>query len=399
MTSWTTKLLLGAMHGAMLGATALLATTALPAQEAPVTTGVLLGVQGCGWESCGPPRTLWVVRQGDRVRLATQGRGLLVPRRDGFWWLGLEDGYSGAGPQDYDPTASTAECDSIVLGLKPPPDTLAETPMEEEEPDEVDDEPVRQGAMWTARADATGTAPLHVLRSTGYGRLRLRWVGSDAFAVSEHAVWYGAYERVTESYEEDIYRFAEFLRPREGDDRPETLEPAGEAFRRAERACRRAILGDMKDAEERADPDDRSRTTWTVRRTPTAWRMAPMLHVPWVVDEPREPCESPRGLGAALIGHDRVTIAWSAIKDVLPEATTAFQSPAGELLLVVQGSTLYAFLPRGGSPGAVVARIPLGGDVVMAQWAVAAHAGRWNREVPSLLAKGPPAFVPGSVAR
>ena len=55
--------------------------------------------------------------------------------------------------------------------------------------------------------------------------------------------------------------------------------------------------------------------------------------------------------------------------------------------------------PRAGSLGAVVARILLGGDVVMAQWAVAAHAARWNREVPPLLAKGPPAFVRDSAAR
>jgi hypothetical protein len=385
----------------LLGALLVAGGRTLGAQQAAPTTGVLIGVHRCEYVICDSLRTLLLVRQGETVRPVARADGLLVPRRDGFWWLGLENGFTGSGPADYDEAAVAAECDSIVLGLKKPPsDSVASDSTSEEEDVGGEEEATWPSAMWIARADATGTAPPHVLHTGGYGHLRLLWVGDTRFAMSEHAEWHGANERITEDYDEAIYRFADFLRA-PGDSTPlQAWEPAGAAYRRAEHECRRPLLEEEKDADARAFLGDRMRTSWTVRRTPTAWQLAPLVQVDGMVtDEPSMPCDAPRGLGAAAIGHDRVTIAWSAIKDVLPGATTAFQSPAGDVLLVVQDSALHAFLPRDGRPGRPVARIPLGGDVVMAQWAVGAHAARWQRVVPALLAKGPPAFVADSTGR
>ncbi|MGE5049010.1 MAG: hypothetical protein ACM3PC_10600, partial [Deltaproteobacteria bacterium] len=87
-----------------------------------------------------------------------------------------------------------------------------------------------------------------------------------------------------------------------------------------------------------------------------------------------------------------VTVPWSAIKDVLPGASTAFESPAGDMLVVLEDGVLYAFLPRAGVLGPPVAHFALAGDPVLAQWAVGPHVARWTAEVTPLLQRGPPAF-------
>ena len=120
-----------AMRALAIAATVATSATAMAAQvvaraAAPATTpttSVLLGVQGCSYGICDPPTTLLLVRQGDSVRVTGRGAGLLVPRRDGFWWLLAQDGYTG-GDRGYDRDEPTPDglttCDSILLGLRPP---------------------------------------------------------------------------------------------------------------------------------------------------------------------------------------------------------------------------------------------------------------------------------------
>jgi hypothetical protein len=374
------------------------ATTTLAAQDAPPSAGVLIGTQACDYISCRPATTYWIVRQGDRVRIVARGTHLLVPRRDGFWWLAAEDGDNGSRPpEDPDETAWRLECDSIALGLKPAPDsaTSVRTPDDSMERSRIFYDEMRWSAFWAVRADVTGTGPRatpRVVRTTDYGQLSWLWVGSEWLAFSEYTVEHSEDEHVTEKWFEGVFPFAAFDRTGSDSMPPTMLAPKGPAFRRAELACLRAA-GATEDRDDLEVPGERAYARWTVRRGATSWMLVPQLVFPRaIMDGPATPCEAPRGLGAELFGHDRVTVPWSAIKDVLPEATTAFQSPTGDLLLVQQDSALYAFLPAGGRPGSIVARLPVDGNVVMAEWATGAGARRWHEQVPAMLQRGATAF-------
>ena len=129
---------------------------------------------------------------------------------------------------------------------------------------------------------------------------------------------------------------------------------------------------------------------WTVQRRRTYWEIAGAFRFYGDMAETDDQCRLPRELTAAVIGPDRVTVPWSAIKSVLPGATIAFESPAADLLMVHQDSVWYAFLPKGREPGEIVARFPIAGAPVMAQWAIGAHASRWTTELTALLSAGAP---------
>ena len=404
-----------AMRALAIAATVATSATAMAAQvvaraAAPATTpttSVLLGVQGCSYGICDPPTTLLLVRQGDSVRVTGRGAGLLVPRRDGFWWLLAQDGYTG-GDRGYDRDEPTPDglttCDSILLGLRPPlpKDSAASDSTPPDEPTEAaapGDDPWRPSGFAAVRADATGVAP-RVVRTGEYGRLTWLWVGSDWAAFEEYQSVREDEEHTRESWHQDILSLDEFARPATDTMALVSFDPKAPPFRRAARECLQVALDAAETDNDREWIRSRSYIEWTVRRRPTYWSIAPSLHESDVItDQADEPCTAPRGLGASMIGHDRMTIAWSAIKDVLPEAKTAFESPTGDVLVVQQDSTLYAFLPRAGRLGAPVARIPAGMNVVMAQWAVGAHAARWAREVPPLLTKGAPAFPSDSTSK
>lgn len=133
---------------------------------------------------------------------------------------------------------------------------------------------------------------------------------------------------------------------------------------------------------------------WTVRRDRTRWRVAKTYHPSHGYDEGITSCDVPWEQTAAMMGHDRVMIPWSAIKSVVPEADAAFESPNGDLLLVRVDSIWHAFIPRDGRIGTAVGSFRLGSRLVMAQWAMGAHAVRWTREVSALLQRGAPAYTP-----
>ena len=87
-----------------------------------------------------------------------------------------------------------------------------------------------------------------------------------------------------------------------------------------------------------------------------------------------------------LVGHNELFPTLDRIKKDVPSAKDAFSSPLRDLVVIVNDSDgLVAFAPRGGKLGAPVARIPLDGDIVMAEWATGRFVARWTAKLRELL--------------
>ena len=344
------------------------------------TAGVLLATQNCHQgEWCGSPTTFWIVREGNRVRVASKGDGLLVPRRDGFWWLGAMGGTNRFQEREDE---SLAACDT----------TRTDSTVTMTDPD-ADDDPAGsevQGVIWARRAAPVRDTTQYELQTWSNDATWIDWVTGDWVAYSDVSV--DNREHIHTSHA--VVRFDALLQPT-SDSVPE-LVPNRAAWERSERACFRRSFGADADLVL-ADPDAIplfGSSYWTVRRDRTRWRLARLYYPSSGYDDRLATCDVPAELTASMMGHDRVTIPWSAIRNVLPEADAAFESPAGDLLLVQVDSIWHAFFPREGRPGPVVASFRLGARAVMAQWAVGAHAVRWTREVATLLEQGAPAYRP-----
>ena len=76
-------------------------------------------------------------------------------------------------------------------------------------------------------------------------------------------------------------------------------------------------------------------------------------------------CRLPASLIQSIVGHDWVTIPWHVIKDRLPTADTAFKSPSGDFLLVLDHGVLYAFIPERSLLGPEVAKFSLVGRPIV----------------------------------
>lgn len=335
---------------------------ALAAQGGPTDTGLLLGMKSC--QECTALSTFWIVRTGDRVQVAASGRGLLVPRTEGFWWVGI---------RTFDNTRVDSDVDSDSIPCDSLPEESAGDPVDVERSDTYANQP--SAVIWVERA-GTGSESLDSSSVTA-GWAWLDWIGTE---------WI-AFGRRTEDYREHLSTSTAIL-PFEsfadgGARTVRGLEEAARRWRQAVDACIARV--------RESDPDART-GDWTVRRGPTHWNVR-FAFRPFGYDDEIDSCEVPPEATMTAFGHDRVSVSWAVIKNVLPGATTAFQSPSGDLLMVQEDARWYAFLPKGGQLGAAVAGFSLPGMPVMAQWAGGAHVTRWTQEVSPLLEEGPPGQI------
>ena len=99
---------------------------------------------------------------------------------------------------------------------------------------------------------------------------------------------------------------------------------------------------------------------WGVVRRPGRWGLRGRAHVscPACAKVSLADFTIPLNPLAALVGHDRLVPAWKAIKGQVPEATDAFASPTGDLLVVLTRSALRVFGMRTGGIGPELLQTP-----------------------------------------
>jgi hypothetical protein len=293
----------------------LLVAALLGGQPAATDSGILLGLD----DGAGDARryaTFLISNQDGRVSLLTLKDRLLVPRRDGFWWMSMNSSYG--------PTPAVW----------------------------------RVGAGPTHRARSRAAArPLdsEALDETGCSEesenTRLEFVNGP----------YVALERQTSSV-------CNGRSNRSISVRVQRYTPEGGTIRGTDVAIPDAIgigLDDLRRASQQADGgtapvpeghgvDPRS---WSIQRGFGQWEGRGALIGPgygsidWRYD-----FDLPNGLPSGLISNPPLNPPWDVILDAIPDARDAFASPTGTLLVVLTATELRAYVPHDGRLGLPVLR-------------------------------------------
>jgi hypothetical protein len=371
------------------------AARATPAAEAGLLVGLSSG------------RTLWIVPEGGAARLVATLPHLVVPRADGFWWVGTEqrctvEELHGQGMElaagvflDRDEalyTVRAGDTARVTLGGIPCDEAAREAG-------------VRAAARARAAADSAAaagdSAALLALRADtgtveGAGVEDCSRITQRVTFVSPAVVSVEHRYEITEacspaktetSFSYEVTRFATkervSLRP--------LLTPAQKAVLLKGLAEADACRTD----EERAiDPLD---SAWMILRIEGRWVAGLSVGSP-ILCRGGPDAEPTVALPVSFTSDPPLPVAWAEIARRVPGLADAAGSPSGARLVLIAGDTLFLARVRGGALGEADLRVPVGyGDhFVMLRWASAAEAARWNRAIPALAAPVVLAQPPGA---
>ncbi len=341
------------------------------AQQAP-RAGLLLALSACEQGGCKDDiTTLWIVREGNSVRLRASGHGLLIPRKTGFWWAGIFHGFAGNDEQ----TAAAGDnstADQAATPARPGVALLQPT------------------QLWAVPAGERPTLMRYAQAS-----LQEKYEGVQSqtvtitFAATDYLSISYSYELradVNAASEDVIVRLDRWTT--ETPPQLPTFQLSGPDYERESKRCEARLIRQGGDFSDRGFLDTASRF-WQIVRRPTSWQLVQNFRSG---HGDSNSCMLPGSLIRTVVGFDRVTFPWSAIKDRMPLAETALQSPDGGLLLVADyGGVMRAFFPQGASLGPEIAHFNLPhGRMIMAQWSTRDFVQQWDAQVTKLLREGPP---------
>jgi len=295
----------------------------------------------------------WITRDGPQVQI-TEGLRLLVPRKSGWWEVGVT--------------------------------TLTRV-----------NSAARSEAVWTAPVGEKRRTT-HVIPVSDDDRCAddisaysLSWVGTD-FAALQHG-----YESTCGAHpvsgEESFVARLEDLRRKDQDLRP-VLPLSEVAGAEAVGAMKLgADVADLRDApnpsEDPANPAlTASETSWIVVRTKGHYRLlgTSVLEHGHGGETYAVPIDPPK----TLVGADDLAVGWDSILEKLPDASDAYTSPDGDLLVLITPHFLSIFEVQNKQIGKRLARVGLeAAAVISAQWAPSGSVDGWNTTLVPLLQEAP----------
>ena len=342
-------------------------------------------------------KSLWIAPQGGAMRLLATKSNLLVPRTDGFWWVGVSYGctveeLNGGGVNLTE--AGVFVSRDAALFVARAGDTarvsLAGGNCEDAEREAM----TRRDALARAGADSAAaagdSAALLALRSDTSSA---NHVGEDLYcSLSTREVTFAS---PTALSVESRYTVTEFCSPakyytsggndvtRFATDERIPLRPLLAPPDRAALTKQLSESGACGLAEEPAADD--VEPGWAIRRDRGGWVGNVFVDGPIV-------CRGGSDLGlavplpASFTGDAPLPVAWADLKRQVPALRDGAGSPAGGHLALLVGDTLFVVRVRGGSVAETLVRVPVewGDGFVMVRWASAAEAAQWNRVVPGL---------------
>jgi hypothetical protein len=327
------------------------------AKKAP-PSGLLLGQCEAG---C---RTLWITNEAGTWTVKAEGPGIVVPRRSGFWWVGINK--------------PAEEKDWFRWLLWAAPVGKRFRPAEGDESPEGVEELRRFG---------------------GVRHIDLSFVGPEHVAASETFETHGP--QINYNHNLSVMSLDELFRPHGGDQLWSGLSIDQVLGAGSDRIFAFAAKSALRDSESQEDREmfgdsflEGASSGWTIARGRGRWMVrgssgygsgaARGYYFAYAV-----PVQIPR----SVAGFDEETIPWELVLEEFPDATDAFSSPARDVVVVrTPGRLLICPRSGGGAPGRPVATIPTPpmSSTVMVQWALGAAVSRWTRELTPLLAAGLP---------
>ena len=336
-------------------------------------------------------KTLWIAPQGAAMRLVATKANLLVPRADGFWWVGTARRCrveaSGGDWVEVTDFVGSEEALFVTRAGQPARVTLGGGPCDEAEQETLRRRAARARAAADSAAggdpalrdslvaDATERQPDGLACSVE--RRTVTFVSPSAIAVEERnsATEYCSPAKYYTSGENTVIRFASNERL--------PLRSLLSASQRAAVEKEFAESGGCGFEDELTV--DRVDSSWAVRRAEGAWVTSFWVNGP-IVCRGGLDLELAVPLPASFTGDAPLPVAWAELRRQVPNARDAAGSPAGAHLAVLVADTLSVVRVRRGSIGEPVVKIPVEwtDEFVMLRWTSATEVAQWNRTIPAL---------------
>lgn len=353
--------------------------------QSSAPSGVLLATR-CEGEHCIVRfSTFWIIFNDKKVAVRASGAGLLTPRADGFWWVGVA-------MDNQDPESRhLRRPDSSEAGTVPGTDSGSDATAGANGP------LVQPDVFWAVPSDKRPTFLRFSQEKLGQlyegmsdNGMDITFLSPEYVGINQH----GAYVGGSIAYVDDdkIVRLENVVT-----DHPlelKSFSPEGPEYERADERCRERLIaegGDFNTPEFLGGAE----RFWRILRGPTYWTLKQTFRYDnGAARGYSTECLLPRELASHVIGFDHVFIAWSAIKKSVPLAKTALQSPDKKVLLVFDsGGIVRVFLPQDYELGPEVSSFEVPGSLIMAQWATGRFVEGWDAQLRPLLKQGPPAPV------
>ena len=334
---------------------------AAPRPTQAQSSGVLLGLHVSIADSGESYRTYWIAREGSTVRLAASGPDLLVPRPSGFWRVCVVEHHELSDGQ-------LNQWDTVIAA----PATVKRGKCA------VRDKPVTEDEQQAAMCEMSASTRIQFVASSGIST-------EQQFQSTCGMHPSGGAEVGLRSLDTDsLVDFASLLEA----GRKSKLVPASLAAARAE-------FEDFGRVDTTETPDDTipvAKLTlvrqWAVERGVGLWQAVGQTTCsPYAAcgDDGRRFSIPGFAAPASLVGHDGLAISLQTIKAAFPGARDAVSSPRGDLVVALSDNELVAFIVKDGKLGAPALRLPLSGQIVMAQWAVGKFVPSWTSKLGPLL--------------
>jgi hypothetical protein len=325
-------------------------------------------------------QTLWIVRDRHRPLRAVLP-DLLIPRRTGFWRLGL------VSTCVYDPAVRNQRTEDVRW--RAPLDSVVRIDPNPECP------PIDTTATSTSSdttADRRAAVDTAAETACGYTTLRLGFVMPE---------FVGVWSTSGQSEECEPRGFRWYDRASvhrlDADDDVSLDSVVGP---RARQAYANAITGKGR-TDEGFDCPELSREDysphwllhWTLERNAGRW-VPIAFYQPWLSAACQFKGAITVALPSALRGASMRQSRWAAIRSRVPDAVDAATSPTDDLVAAVTADSLLVFEFDGKTLGRRLLSRPvasngLGGPIVMIEWAVGPHVARWEEAVLRAVAIGP----------
>ncbi len=381
-----------------------------PAVASPSTTGLLLarvahnrGTDAADDTSMVRYQTLWIIRDASSAHIVASLPDIIVPRKTGFWRVGVEhacqvnppagddrkdfssvttEDYGYAVPVEQTPTVETqfAACDLLTAKRL------------------FDDSYDQAGSVEAEQARDPKALP-----GCGYRNLWFESVLPDFLSV---AMFQGDSE-LCDPRGGNIFKEFWVQNP---DDAIPQMGPGGQQIPfdflfgdAGHRAWIHAVSGGKPEGDSCiADnpTEDISQTGWYLKHVKGAWRTLAFVQVGRVCVAYGDPKVTvPR----TLTHTASLSVPWSDLEKQLPGIWDAYLSPDGSVLLAVQGKqapvtneyqaetlTLFDFSSK--KIGEKLLEIP-GSKVVMGEWATGRYVQAWNETLTLLQSRGLPSPI------
>jgi hypothetical protein len=303
-------------------------------------------------------QTFLLVIDGDQMKIALRTPHLYVPRKSGFWEIGIlppkilgardKDGANLPNWWDWRLWAAPA-------GQKP----VLASPAKEEKSEDVDN------------SDSGG----------GIRYFNLSWVGNDYLAFTDYFETSGtslAYVTAPMILPIDDLGNTGYLESGSVKSWTPPITPE-----QLERDLAQCVSEDQEDSTYSRESLESASQGWSISRGRRRWVFEwSFNHGYGAARGYNAACATSLKPPRALVGADSLKLGWNQVLPHLPDAQTAFSSPDGSLLLVFTKRQILAFRPADGVLTKAFAT--LNNDphpILMAQWAVGKFADNWAQQL------------------